>query len=101
MTDIAPEAAASDVDAPLTVADLELPPAPETAKTAQPANTVPVLVQKVEPTRNGQPWVDWPDAEAMLVEAAQTRIRCIDALNPTAYRLDRDEKAMTLTLVLV
>ena len=56
--------------------------------------------QYVEPTRDGDPWCDWPDAEDMLVKAAWRVMRGPEGLKPSAYRLTRDADATTLTLEL-
>ncbi|GAM01748.1 hypothetical protein [Sphingomonas parapaucimobilis] len=57
--------------------------------------------QFVEPTRDGQPWCGWEDAEAMLVANAQASMRGQGGLTPAGYKVTRDDSKMLLTLELV
>ena len=93
----------------LELAELEPPPPPPVEKSptaadlALPAgkgSAVWKATQHVEPARDGAPWCDWSDAEAMLVAAARAAMRGSAGVAPTGYRLLRDETAMTLTLEL-
>ncbi len=56
--------------------------------------------QYVEPERFGDKWCDWDQAEEMLVLAALPLLKGQAAISAKSYKIDRDEKAMTLTLSL-